>query len=165
METSKSSEKPPMLATIGRDVGPDRTGVAQGIDAISNLKMDADDSLEATNKGADHLPTMSNKTKSDMASLTESQSQHPNTSTTEPPSAMALLNAVVASCDRQALNDLVGIRRVCRLSNGEPITISEYIIARCTGREGRPLPRSVDRELVYDLLIDRFYMLPDEVIP
>ncbi len=81
------------------------------------------------------------------------------------PSLTALLEAVVTRGDRQALNDLVGSRPVFRLANGNWVTIIEYIIARCTGREGHPLPRSVDRELVYDLLIDRFYMLPDEVIP
>lgn len=82
----------------------------------------------------------------------------------EKSSSMALLEAVVNRRDRNALNELVGRRPVCVLANGRRVTIGEYIIARCMGHEGPPLPRSADRDLVCDLLFDRFYtLLPDEV--
>jgi len=76
---------------------------------------------------------------------------------------VALLKAVVDRRDRTALNDLVAKHLVCPLEDGSRVTIAEYIIARCTGRDGIPLPRSVDHDRVYDLLLDRFFLLPEEV--
>ena len=76
---------------------------------------------------------------------------------------VALLKAVVDRRDRTALNDLVAKLPVCPLADGSRVTIAAYIIARCRGRVGNPLPRSVDPDRVYDLLLDRFFLLPEEV--
>jgi hypothetical protein len=73
----------------------------------------------------------------------------------------ALLNAVVSRHDRVARDELVTRRPILVLANGARVTIFEYIIARCTGRQGPPLPSGVDPDLLYDILVESFFDLPE----